>query len=125
MVVNLREQVEADLAFSLESETDWGLPVILTDPDGVEYSTYYGQILYDTLAVDPATGAQVIVHKPVVTLRVSSLTRVPADGENWKVSIPTSPDRTATKETFLLERPSEDGRSIGFIRLYLIRPRQS
>ena len=119
----LRETVESDLAETLEGE--FALPVVLVDPQGATYSGLRGRIDYDTVVVDPKTGADVITHNPVVTLRVSSLTRVPVDGERWKVSIPTSPSETATKETFLLERASEDGRTIGFIRLFLVRARQA
>jgi hypothetical protein len=88
-------------------------------------SPLVGQILYDTLRDDLEQGVQTIVHKPVVTLRRNSLTRVPISGESWFVQIPIEPKLTATKESFLLERPSEEGASIGFIRLYLMKAVQS
>ena len=127
----LREQIESDLGTTLEG--DFGLPVELIAPDGTIYDSSFndpefplmGQILYDTLVVDPDTGAEMIVHKPVVTLRRSSLEVVPQDGEDWAVRIPIVPDRTATKETFKLERPLEEGGAIGFIRLYLTRAEQT
>ena len=50
MAVNLRELAESDLAETLEGE--FGLPVILTDPAGVR-QTVEGQILYDTVILDP------------------------------------------------------------------------
>lgn len=84
-------------------------------------SPLVGQVLYDTLVDDLEQGVQTVVHKPVVTIRKESLSRVPVSGENWFVQIPIKPSMTATKESFLLERPSEGGDSIGFIRLYLIR----
>jgi hypothetical protein len=121
--VNLRVLVESDLADTLEG--DWGLPVILIDPNGNEHGPYQGQVLYDTTAVDPETGMEIIVHKPVVTLRRSSLSVVPQANEKWIVQIPTVPDPAAVKETFFLERPSEDGGSIGFIRLYLMEAQQA
>jgi len=83
-----------------------------------------GQIIYDTLSDSPETGAEIIVHKPVVTLRRTSLTRIPVDGENWYVEIPLNPSLTGTKYPFTMERPTEDGGSIGFIRLYLIQADQ-
>lgn len=129
--MNLREQVESDLNDSLEG--DWGLPVELISPDGVKQSTkkgnpqslLKGQILYDTQSQDLETGEDILVHQPVVTLRRSSLDRVPLSGERWVVKIPLTSSLTAPLVTFLLERPSEDGSSIGFIRLYLTKAKQS
>jgi hypothetical protein len=128
--MNLRVLVESDLGDTLEG--DWGLPVELIDPDGVVYKKSQnnptedlsGQILYDTVTRDPEDGAEVIVHKPVVTLRLSSLVRVPKDDEKWIVKIPIIPNPTAPKVAFSLERPSEEGAAIGFIRLYLMTTQQ-
>jgi len=124
-VTNLRELAESDLATTLESVDEWGLPVELVDPDGVEYTGLYGQVLYDSLKDNPETGGQIVVNKPVVTLRRSSLTRVPIPGERWAVRIPTTPSTTAALETFLLDEASELGGSLGIVRLYLIRTAQS
>jgi hypothetical protein len=82
-------------------------------------------VLYDTRAEEPETGAEIVVHKPVVTLRRSSLDTIPGDGENWTVRIPETPIAGASMVDFALERPSEDGGAIGFIRLYLMRVVQS
>jgi len=122
--VNLREQIEADLADTLEDPDDFGLPVTLVDDLG-DSQDYYGQILYDTLTENPETGAEVVVHKPVVTLRRSSLVRIPLPNEKWIVKIPLTPSLTAPKVDFAIERPSEEGGAIGFIRLYLTRIEQS
>jgi len=116
--LNLREQIEADLAESLENPDDYGLPVILISPDG-EVQDLNGQVLYDTKRVDPETGLDMIISTPVVTLRRSSLTRIPLAGEKWAVRIPETPSSTATKTTHAIERAPEEGKSIGFIRLYL------
>jgi hypothetical protein len=125
-VGNLRVVVESDLGTTLEG--DWGLPVELIAPDGTVYNTkagtddpLVGQILYDSREDDPETGAEVIVNKPVVTLRRSSLGRIPAANEKWAVRIPTVPDPAAAKTAFSLERPTELGGAIGFIRLYLVK----
>jgi len=129
--MNLRVRAEADLKFSLEGE--WGLPVILIDPDGVEQTKSVndptedlsGQILYDHRVVDSETGMEHTVNTPVVTLRISSLLRVPKDGENWGMKFPLVPDPAAPKTTFILiGRPPEGGASIGFIRLYPQLPEQ-
>jgi hypothetical protein len=127
--VNLRVQAEDDLYDTLEDPDGWGLPVVLIDPDGaiIDKSAnnptedLTGQILYDTTVVNPETGLDMIVHKPVVTLRRSSLSRIPVAGEKWMVKIPEIPDPTATKVLHKVERAPEDGKAIGFIRLYLTR----
>lgn len=118
--MNLREQAEAGLALTLEDPEGFGLPVLLTDPDGNETGPYYGQIIYNTYVTDEV-GQEVVLKRPIVTLRTSSLARVPLPTEKnrWAVKIPITPSRTANKVTFLLGHPSEDGGSIGFIRLYL------
>jgi hypothetical protein len=132
MPINLREQIESDLSRTLEKE--YGLPVVLIDPDGntIEVSQndgqpLVGQVLYDTVRINPDTGEEMIVNNPIVSLRRSSLSRVPQAGENWIVKIPTDPSTTAAKEDFIISstRPPEGGRSIGFIRLYLQRAKQT
>ena len=127
--MNLRVQVEADLEQTLEDPGGWGLPVVLIDPDGTiidkslnnPTEDLTGQILYDTTVVNPESGLDMIVHKPVITLRRSSLSRVPVAGEKWMVRIPETPDPSAAKILHRVERAPEDGKSIGFIRLYLTR----
>ena len=132
MSVNLRELAEEDLNDSLEGE--FGLPVELTDPDGVKYTTkkdttdlLQGQILYDQVLSDPATLEQLIVNLPIVTLRRSSLERIPLAGETWHVRIPVTPSATATKADFIAsaDRAPGGGGSIGFIKLYLQKAAQS
>lgn len=131
-MTNLRERVERDLVTSIEKE--WGLPVKLVSPDGVIIETsvhtgnaLVGQVLYDTVRINPDTGEEMVVGNPVVVLRRSSLSRVPEPGEKWIVKIPTSPSESAALEDFIIDpsRPPEGGRSIGFIRLYLRRAVQS
>jgi len=203
-MINLREQVEQDLDFTLEGE--WGLPVELTGPDGLKQTNpivlraedltfaagdksinsattdfryvrissgdtisisgtalndgsytvntitknkvtvnesivaeaagplvsivngsmnLVGQIIYDTLVDNPETGQEIVVHKPVVTLRRNSLVRIPEDGEPWFCEIPIEPKIDAPKFPFIVERPTEEGAAIGFIRLYLVEAAQS
>ncbi len=132
MAINLRQRAEADLKTSLEK--DWGLPVVLISPDGDTIDTsensgepLTGQILYDTVRVNPETGEPVIVNNPIVTLRRSSLSRVPAAGEKWVVKIPVDPDPDADIADFVISkaRPPEGGRSIGFIKLFLQKAKQT
>lgn len=130
MAVNLRQKAEADLSRTLEG--DFSLPVILVDPDGNEITenvsgtTLKGQILYSTTQTDPETGEPIIVNNPIVTLRRSSLSRVPIPGERWLVRIPIDPTEGADIIDFIIDhgRSPEGGRDIGFIRLYLRKAEQ-
>lgn len=123
-MVNLREQCESDLAFSLEGA--WSFSIELTSPDG-EVNSYKGQILYDVVRTDPVTGDPVILNDPIVVLRKSSLSRVPIAGERWYVRIPVEPSVTAPLNNFIIDstKPPEGGGSLGFIRLYLTKAIQS
>jgi hypothetical protein len=123
-MVNLRELVESDLEITLTGV--WSLPVELTDPDGV-VSSHRGQVLYDTVGLDPETGERIVVNNPVVSLRRSDLDRIPVAGERWHVRIPVQPSETAILADFVLDstRAPEGGASIGFIRLYLMKAVQS
>ncbi len=132
MAVNLRKRAESDLGTSLEKE--WGLPVVLISPDGEVIDTsensgeaLTGQVLYDTVTTNPETGEEVIVNNPIVTLRRSSLSRVPVPGERWIVKIPISPDPDADLTEFVISpmRSPEGGRSIGFIKLFLQKAKQT
>lgn len=131
---NQREIIESDLYETLEG--DFGLPVEILDPATGTWQTksannptedLQGQILYDSIIQDPNTGLDIVVHKPVVSLRRSSLTTVPdaTPGENWAVRIPLKPSASAPKVTFRIGRVTEGGDSIGFVRLYLERIEQS
>jgi hypothetical protein len=125
-MVSIRELIESDLGVTLEGD-DFGLPVELIDSDGVEYTDLMGQVLLDTRGTDPDTGMPIVVGEPNVSLRISSLTRVPVAGERWIVKIPTVPSKTATLVPFLMSevRPPELGGSIGFIKLFLQLAEQS
>lgn len=124
MSINLRELVESDLAITLEGE--WGLPVELTAPDGTT-QTVNGRVDTDSIKLNPETGEAVIVDEPKVTLRRSSLMQVPEAGQYWHIKMPIAPNRLATKYDFLLapDRAPEGGRSIGYIKLYLVKAEQA
>ena len=122
-MINLRELAEKDLAETLEGE--WSLPVILIGPDGIKYDktvdgrNLTGQVLYGRREFNPDTGEEIFINTPVVTLRISSLVRVPADTECWGVKIPVKPSTTADMDDFIFNgRPSEGGATIGFMRIY-------
>jgi len=130
-MANLRAMIEADLAETLEG--DFSSPVVLIDPEGQTIATnvtgrpLVGLVLLDSVRVNPDTGEEVVVGNPVITLRRSSLERVPMAGETWLVKIPTDPTRPEVTEAFIADptRPPEGGRSIGFVKLYLRRVEQS
>lgn len=123
---NLRYTVESDLKQTLESE--WKIPVELTSPDGQKqiYSVNNpderlgGQVLYFSNRENPITGETMIVNQPVVTLRKSSLIRVPEAGEKWFIKMPIEPRVNAAWENFVFTptRAPEHGTDIGFIRIY-------
>ena len=125
MPVNLRQRIEKDLAVSLEGA--FGLPVELIDPDGVTYNTsandpaqpLVGRVTYDRSEENVETGEPMLVPLPVVTLRRSSLGRIPEDGERWAVKIPEDPDPEAPKKTFIFfGRALRGGRSMGVLKIY-------
>lgn len=129
---DLREIVENDLSITLEGR--FGLPVELTAPDGAVQthsandptSLLMAQVLFDTTYEDPETGGVTILEDPVITLRRTSLDRIPEDGEIWFIRIPTEPREGAPKESYVLsDLPIQGGASLGIVRLYLTKPKQS
>lgn len=123
---NLRVQVELDLHETIESE--FKIEVELTGPDGVTqiYSKNNpteklgGQVLYYSRVPDAYTGERIVTNFPVISLRVSSLDRVPVDGEMWYLKFATSPVSGAPKRSFVFTetRAIESGTDIGFIKIY-------
>ena len=126
----LRAVIEKDLAHTLEG--DYGMHVEMIDPDGVDRSLntlgqpVMGRFIYDHAELSP-DGMTVIVHAPVLTLRASTLTRIPQSGEHWIFRCPITVYNQAVLITFLLDpdRPIYDGKSLGILRIYLTTPTQS
>jgi hypothetical protein len=124
---NLRQAIEKDLGESIEGE--WKMPVELTSPDGEVQkfsannptSLLGGQVLYASQRMNPNTGEVEVVDQPVVSLRVSSLSRIPQNGETWFIKIPIRPVAGAPMHKFIFSptRAIEHGTDIGFIKLYL------
>jgi hypothetical protein len=129
--VNLVQLAEEDLLDTLEG--DWSTPIILIDPDGVTYDKsandptldLVGQVIRDTIVEDPNIGSQLVVHNPMITVRISSLTRVPSQLEKWVVKIPNSPLEGAPLKSYKISRPSMDGSTLGIMKLYLQELEQS
>ena len=136
-MVNLRQQAESDLKKTLEKE--FALPVFITSPDGVKQENsensadplnpdaLSGQILYSYVAVNPDTGEEIVVNNPIVSLRRSSLVRIPQAGETWVFEIPVTPSPTADKVPFIMDagRSPENDDSIGYTRYFLTKAEQS
>jgi hypothetical protein len=127
-VENLRYQIEQDLHESVEGE--WKIPVELTGPDGITQThsanntdeLLGGQMLNFTSPEDPITGEATIVNNPILVIRISSLDRVPANGEKWYIKVLYSEIfDNKLDESFVITktRAKEDGSDIGFVRLYM------
>jgi len=123
--MDLRQTIELDTADTVEN--DFGLPVILFSNTGNKISTslnkpgtpLLGQILWDTIDVNPETGGVMIVPKPNITLRASSLSEVPDENNYrlWNVQIWKSLiDHTL--KTWAIKIPKH-GKSLGTITLFL------
>lgn len=122
--------MESDLRFTLEG--DFALPVNMTGPDGIFRNTTVdgrplaGQVLFDIVRASD-TGENITINTPVVSVRRSSLFRIPQPGENWVIAIPETPLLNAPLVQYALSvtRPPEGGSSTGFIRMYLQQVEQS
>ena len=121
--------IERDLAVTLEG--DYGDAATLVGPDGTVYATntlgkpIAGRLVYDHAEVN-ANGETVIVHSPCLTLRTSTLPRVPQFNERWAFKIPKSVTDPTLSLFFLdADRPPVDSASIGFKKYYLVAGVQS
>ena len=131
--MNLRERAIKDS--KKQNLKNWGLPIVLIDPDGNTYNTDAEtdeqlmalQILYDYKRINPETGEEVTINEPIVTIALSSLSRIPQSGEKWIINMPADPSEVTQYETFIHSstRAVEGGRSLGFIRLYPQKAKQS
>ena len=123
--MGLRAQAEAYLETTLEDPNLFGQSIELIAPDG-EKITVNGQVIYKTMVTNDL-GLETVVNKPVVTVRASSLSRVPlpTDSPRWACRIPETPRAGADVKTFIVETPEEGGGSLGIIRLYLTLAEQS
>jgi hypothetical protein len=124
MALNLREYIATN-GLKLSIEGNFGLPVVLIDPDGVTIDTnevgdpLKGQVLYDKFGIDPETGDEIIIDETSVSLRKTALSRVPVAGERWKIKFPLDPSQPDVLTIHLLteDHAPVDGGSIAFIKL--------
>ena len=124
-MTGLRAQAEAYLEQTLEDPNLFGMEIELISPEG-ERIQVYGQVIYKSMVTNDL-GLETVVNKPVVTVRASSLSRVPlpTDSPRWACRIPESPQAGADLKTYIVETPEEGGGSLGIIRLYLTLAEQS
>jgi hypothetical protein len=126
---DLRATAELELYDCLESEL--GTPIILISPDGKRYTNSVnnpteplrGQVKMYSKGENPETGEPIIVDEPSVTLRTSSLARVPVANENWFIQFKTSPRLNAPLKsfTFSIDKAYEKGTDLGIIK---VRPHE-
>ncbi len=84
------------------------------------------QILNDYRSMNPETGEEIIITEPVVTMALSSLNPVPKAGEKWHIRVQLDPTSTELTDCVLSStRAPEGGASLGFIRFYPQKVRQS
>jgi hypothetical protein len=122
---DLRAAQEKDLSDCIEGE--FGTDVILTDPDGetYEYSAndpelkLRAKVRYKSVSVNPETGGPLYSEDIHVSIRTTSLTRVPQDGETWGIKLPVSPQVGAPIEDFLFtpDRAIISGADMGYIKI--------
>ena len=125
-MINVRSLAEADLRDTIEAE--FSVPVVLISPAGeridrtVDGRPLSGRVLLSRKEISSDTGEPIIVQSPVVTLRESSLSRVPKTGEKWYVQIPSGPRTDAPLADYLLDTTAavELGKSLGVINLPLV-----
>ena len=132
-MTNLRTRAIKDL--KNQNIKNWGTSVEFIDPDGIVYNTDNEtgkplrtlQTLYDRRDENPDTGEPITVHEPVIVQARSSLSRIPAPGEQWSIRFPLDPtdENTLSNYVFNSDRSMGEGNSLGFIRIYPFRLVQS
>lgn len=85
----LLPMIEADLADTLASNSEFASAIILVSPDGVTY-TGWGRVTHDYV-VQGEMGERIVVNEPCVIIRKSEWTRIPKASERWRISSPTLP----------------------------------
>jgi len=123
-MLNIPALAESDLGDTIEGE--FGVPVTLTSPGGVEI-TLRGFVRRSYRDTREKSGDTVIVNAPVVKLRLSSLPELPATGEKWIIGIPENPLDGAGMELYDLDpkKPVEVNRSKGTVKLFLAKMRNA
>ena len=115
--MSLREQIELDLAETLENQSDFGLPIIIKYPDG-KIDNLNGQVIYDAIVGTSETGQPIISEYPVVSLRLSTMSQKIDNISKTIISIPETPGLNAAMVSHY-GMAIQPNRSIGFCRIFL------
>lgn len=122
---NLRVEAEADLGEILE--TEFGQTIKFTDPDG-NYFEVQGRFDEYPQRENPDTGAGfVIVAIASVSVRASSMARIPKPAENWFIQAQRIPTETAPFESFMMtpDQAPEDATRLGWQTIFLQKAEQT
>ena len=128
-MISIPALAEKDLGSTIEGEH--GMLVTLMSPDGIvtaytaDGKPLKGFVRRSYKDTREKSGDKVIVNAPVVKLRITSLTRIPATGEKWRIGIPESPLAGAGIELYELDpkKPVEVNRNTGTVKLFLAKMR--
>lgn len=109
-----RQDMADDLGEILEG--DFGQTIAFMNPADGSTVTVQGQDVRGTRMQDPETGMDIFVKTPVVTVRNSRFTTLPAKG--WGCRIRASVT-DATTVAYVVDRVAESGKSFGWTKCFL------
>lgn len=119
--MNLVEQAEADLSFTLEDKTSgFGIKIVLIALDGTRYGDddeLIGKTTDIGFRIDPQTGSLIVGRTAEVDLRLSTVLSVVGEMpiRGWKVEM-TSGEQSWT---FTLREGTADDRKMGLFKMVL------
>ena len=119
--MNLVEQAEADLSFTLEDKTSgFGIKIVLIALDGTRYGDddeLIGKTTDIGFRIDPQTGTLIVGRTAEVDLRLSTVLDVVGEMpiRGWKVEM-TSGEQSWT---FTLREGTADDRKMGLFKMVL------
>lgn len=119
--MNLVEQAEADLSFTLEDKTSgFGIKIVLIALDGTRYGDddeLIGKTTDIGFRIDPQTGTLAVGRTAEVDLRLSTVLDVVGEMpiRGWKVEM-TSGEQSWT---FTLREGTSDDRKLGIFKMIL------
>ena len=104
-----------------------GTTVYLTGPDGARRTYTDCIFLSGRVTVSPDSGEETVVVNPVASFPRSSLTVIPANGENWMLEAPLDPDNPLIYSSFAMtpSKSMKGGRSLDTIILQVSETEQS
>ncbi len=127
--MNLVEQAEADLSFTLEDkDTGFGISVVLIDGSGTRYGEADELIVQSTdigFRIDPQTGVLIVGRTVEINLRLSTLLTVTGGllpgkitGSEWKAEL-TNTQTDNQLWTFVVREGAFVDRKLGIYKLTL------